>query len=327
MKKTLFIITVMMVSFSMLTIAANDKKKKSITPAAAPERTVLANSNDTLSYAAGMSQTNGLIPYLTSQLKVDTAYMADFIAGFKEAMNKTEDPSYNAHAAGIEIAKMLKERLFPSIENELKGSPEALVREKFVEGFVAALKKDTSIYNQQTSASYFEARMKANHEAKQERLYGANREAGKKFLAENAKKEGVVTTPSGLQYKILTKGTGPIPTAAQEVKVKYEGKLLDGTIFDSSYKRSDPITKFRCNQVIKGWTEALTMMPVGSTWELYIPYELAYGDADQGKIKPYSMLIFKVELVGIEGLEPEKPAEAVKAAPVKAAPKKAAKRK
>lgn len=327
MKKTFFIAITMMVSFSMLTIAANDKKKKNATPAAAPERTVLANSNDTLSYAAGMSQTNGLIPYLTSQLKVDTAYMADFIAGFKEAMNKTEDPSYNAHAAGIEIAKMLKERLFPGIENELKGSPEALVREKFVEGFVAALKKDTSIYNQQTSASYFEARMKANHEAKQERLYGANREAGKKFLAENAKKEGVVTTPSGLQYKILTKGTGPIPTASQEVKVKYEGKLLDGTIFDSSYKRSDPITKFRCNQVIKGWTEALTMMPVGSTWELYIPYELAYGDADQGKIKPYSMLIFKVELIGIEGLEAEKPAEPVKAAPAKAAPKKVAKKK
>ena len=90
----------MMVSFSMLTIAANDKKKKSIAPVAVPERTVLANSNDTLSYAAGMSQTNGLIPYLTSQLKVDTTYMADFIAGFKEAMNKTEDPSYNAHAQG-----------------------------------------------------------------------------------------------------------------------------------------------------------------------------------------------------------------------------------
>ena len=150
---------------------------------------------------------------------------------------------------------------------------------------------------------------------------------GEKFLAENAKKEGVVTTPSGLQYKILTKGTGPVPTASQEVKVKYEGKLLDGTVFDSSYKRSDPITKFRCNQVIKGWTEALTMMPVGSTWELYIPYELAYGDADQGKIKPYSMLIFKVELIGIEGLEAEKPAEPVKAAPVKAAPKKVAKKK
>ena len=327
MKKTFFIAITMMVSFSMLTIAANDKKKRTTTPVAAPERTVLANSNDTLSYAAGMAQTNGLVPYLTSQLKVDTAYMADFISGFKEAMNKSEDPSYNAHAAGVEIAKMVKERMFPGIDKELEGTSETLVRSKFVEGFIAALHNDTSIYNQQTSASYFEARMKASHEAKQEKLYGANREAGKKFLAENAKKEGVITTPSGLQYKILTKGTGPIPTASQEVKVKYEGKLIDGTVFDSSYKRSDPITKFRCNQVIKGWTEALTMMPVGSTWELYIPYELAYGDADQGKIKPYSMLIFKVELVGIEGLEPEKPAEPAKPAPVKAAPKKVAKKK
>ena len=315
----------------MLTIAANDKKKKKDVAPVAPARTVLANSNDTLSYAAGMAQTNGLIPYLTSQLKVDTTYMADFIKGFNEAIEKGENPSYNAYAAGIQIADMVKSRMFPGIEKELEGSPESLVRSKFVEGFVAALKNDTSIYNQQTSASYFEARMKASHEAKQEKLYGANREAGKKFLAENAKKEGVVTTPSGLQYKILTKGTGPVPTASQEVKVKYEGKLLDGTIFDSSYKRSDPITKFRCNQVIKGWTEALTMMPVGSTWELYIPYELAYGEHDQGKIKPFSMLIFKVELVGIEGAEPEKPAEpakvAPKAAPAKAAPKKAAKKK
>ena len=314
----------------MLTIAANDKKKKKDVAPVTPARTVLANSNDTLSYAAGMAQTNGLIPYLTSQLKVDTTYMADFIKGFNEAIEKGENPSYNAYAAGIQIADMVKSRMFPGIEKELEGSPESLVRSKFVEGFVAALKNDTSIYNQQTSASYFEARMKANHEAKQEKLYGANREAGKKFLAENAKKEGVVTTPSGLQYKILTKGTGPVPTASQEVKVKYEGKLLDGTIFDSSYKRSDPITKFRCNQVIKGWTEALTMMPVGSTWELYIPYELAYGEHDQGKIKPFSMLIFKVELVGIEGAEPEKPAEVaktpVKAAP-KAAPKKAGKKK
>ncbi len=319
-----------MVSFSMLAIAANDKKKKVVAPTA-PARTVLANSNDTLSYAAGMAQTNGLIPYLTSQLKVDTTYMADFIKGFNESMDKGDNPSYNAYAAGIEIAKMVKERMFPGIDKELEGTSEALVRPKFIEGFIAALKNDTSIYNQQTSASYFEARMKASHQAKQEKLYGANREAGKKFLAENAKKEGVVTTPSGLQYKILTKGTGPIPTASQEVKVKYEGKLLDGTVFDSSYKRSDPITKFRCNQVIKGWTEALTMMPVGSTWELYIPYELAYGEHDQGKIKPFSMLIFKVELIGIEGLEAEKPAEAakapVKAAPAKAAPKKAAKKK
>ena len=122
----------------------------------------------------------------------------------------------------------------------------------------------------------------------------------KKFLAENKTKEGVVTTPSGLQYKIITKGTGEIPADSSKVKVNYKGTLIDGTEFDSSYKRKEPAT-FRANQVIKGWTEALTMMPVGSKWELYIPQELAYGARETGgQIKPFSTLIFEVELVGIE---------------------------
>ena len=282
----------------MLTIAANDKKKKKDVAPVAPARTVLANSNDTLSYAAGMAQTNGLIPYLTSQLKVDTTYMADFIKGFNEAMEKGDNPSYNAYAAGIQIADMVKSRMFPGIEKELEGTSDALVRSKFVEGFVAALKNDTSIYNQQTSASYFESRMKANHEAKQEKLYGANREAGKKFLAENAKKEGVVTTPSGLQYKVIKEGSGEIPADSSVVVVNYEGKTIDGQVFDTSYGK-EPVT-FPANRVIKGWTEALVHMPVGSIWEVYIPQELAYGERSTGQFKPFSALIFKIELLSIK---------------------------
>ena len=120
------------------------------------------------------------------------------------------------------------------------------------------------------------------------------------FLAENKAKEGVVTTPSGLQYKIITKGNGAVPADSSKVKVNYKGTLIDGTEFDSSYKRNEPAT-FRANQVIKGWTEALTMMPVGSKWELYIPYDLAYGSRETGsQIKPFSTLIFEVELLGIE---------------------------
>lgn len=309
----------------MLTIAANDKKKKNVAaPAEAPVQTVLTSSNDTLSYAAGMANTNGLIPYLTSQYNVDEAYMADFVKGFKEAINKAEDPSYNAYTAGTVIARMVNSQMIPGIEKNIKEANSTLVRDKFIEGFIAAISKDTAIFKQEAATSYFESTMKAAEAAKAAKL----KAEGAKFLAENAKKEGVITTASGLQYKIITKGDGPIPTATQEVKVKYEGKLIDGTIFDSSYKRSDPVTKFRCNQVIKGWTEALTMMPVGSTWELYIPSDLAYGEQDMGKIKPYSTLIFKVELIGIEGLEAvEKPAEPVKAAPAKAAPKKVAKKK
>lgn len=121
---------------------------------------------------------------------------------------------------------------------------------------------------------------------------------GTKFLAENAKKEGVQTTASGLQYKILTQGTGQVPVDGNNVTTHYEGRLIDGTIFDSSIKRGEP-TSFGVNQVIAGWTEALKMMPVGSKWELYIPYNLAYGNRDMGTIKPYSTLIFQIELISI----------------------------
>ena len=118
-------------------------------------------------------------------------------------------------------------------------------------------------------------------------------------MEENKTKEGVQTTASGLQYKVIKEGKCAIPTYSSTVKVNYKGTLIDGTEFDSSYKRNAPAT-FRANQVIKGWTEALTLMPVGSKWELYIPQELAYGARNAGQIKPFSTLIFEVELVSIE---------------------------
>ena len=153
--------------------------------------------------------------------------------------------------------------------------------------------------------------MEANKAEKEERLYGANREAGRQFLAENAKKDGVITLPSGLQYKVLTQGTGAVPTTSDKVQVHYEGRLIDGTVFDASRNHGDEPAEFRPTDVIKGWTEALTMMPVGSKWQVYIPFELAYGSRDAGQIKPYSALIFDIELVGIVGDKPA-PAKAAK---------------
>ena len=140
--------------------------------------------------------------------------------------------------------------------------------------------------------------MKYYHDAMMEGKYGANRSAGEEFLKNNKKQKDVVVTSSGLQYKVITKGDGPIPEKSQKVKVHYEGRLLDGTVFDSSYKRGQPAT-FGVTQVIPGWIEALTMMPVGSKWELYIPQELAYGSRDQKSIPPFSCLIFTVELLEI----------------------------
>lgn len=123
---------------------------------------------------------------------------------------------------------------------------------------------------------------------------------GEKFLAENTKRPEVTTTESGLQYEILKKGKGDKPTATDRVKVHYTGTLIDGTVFDSSVERGEPAV-FPVNRVIAGWTEALQLMPVGSKWKLYIPQELAYGSSNaSGAIKPYSMLIFEVELLGIE---------------------------
>ena len=124
--------------------------------------------------------------------------------------------------------------------------------------------------------------------------------AGKCWLAENAKKEGVKVTPSGLQYKVLKEGNGEVPKASDEVEVIYEGRMLDGTVFDATSKHHGAKTdKFNAGRLIKGWTEALTMMPVGSKWEIYIPQELAYGERGAGQIPPYSTLVFDLELVSI----------------------------
>jgi FKBP-type peptidyl-prolyl cis-trans isomerase FklB len=123
---------------------------------------------------------------------------------------------------------------------------------------------------------------------------------GEKFLQENGKRKGVVTTASGLQYEILVEGTGPKPTITNTVKTHYRGTLLNGQVFDSSYDRGEPIS-FPLNGVIKGWTEALQLMPVGSKWKLFIPYNLAYGERGAGQlIGPFETLIFEVELLGIE---------------------------
>ena len=118
-------------------------------------------------------------------------------------------------------------------------------------------------------------------------------------MANISNKEGIKSLGDGIYYEVLTEGNGAIPADTSRVKVNYEGKLINDSIFDSSYKREEP-SKFRCNQVIPGWTKALTNMPVGSTWNVYIPQEQAYAEREAGKIKPFSCLIFKIELLGIE---------------------------
>ena len=152
----------------------------------------------------------------------------------------------------------------------------------------------------QIIASNFMAEVEEENKKKREEIGAMLRVAGEQFLADNAKKEGVVVLPSGLQYEVLTEGDGRKPKATDTVKCHYEGRLIDGTVFDSSYRRGTPAV-FGLNQVIAGWTEGVQLMQEGAKYRFFIPYNLAYGANGAGdSIPPYSALIFEVELISIE---------------------------
>ena len=300
MKKLIFLALALVASAYSFTADAASKKKTKAQAVPALQPVQLNTGSDTLSYVAGKSITNGLLPFLIQQQGVDTAYMADFVKGFKEVVNAGTDPRMKAYVAGLDIASQVRDRMLPGMRKEFTDTPDSIIDGLVFRGFTDALAGDTTIFSQTDAEQLFRTLQQTNKDAKTEKLWGQNRDDGKKFLAENAAKEGVVTCPSGLQYKVLEKGDGEIPQTTDKVLVNYEGRLIDGTVFDASAKHGDKPSEFRPNQVIKGWTEALTMMPVGSKWQLYIPYELAYGESETGQIKPFSTLIFDVELVGIE---------------------------
>ena len=310
MKKIIVITALALVAGATFNSIEAKKKKVVATPVAAP--VVLTTGSDSVSYAAGMAVTSGLVSYLASQHGVDTAYMADFIRGFKEFIDNT-DPRLKAYAAGLEIAGQVQGRMLSGMTKEFTDTPDSIIPALLYRGFTDALTGDTTHFSQAAAEAFFQGKQQSNKAAKEERLYGPNRDAGIKFLEENAKKDDVIVTPSGLQYKVLVKGEGQVPQPSDKVMVNYEGRLIDGTVFDASAKHGDKPAEFTPTQVIRGWTEALTMMPVGSKWQLYIPQELAYGERNAGQIKPYSALIFDVELVGIVGQPTETPAAEPKA--------------
>lgn len=266
----------------------------------------LKSEIDTLSYAMGMTRTETLGQYL-AQMGIDSTQLVDFLKGFNEGATKIKE-SDAAYMEGLRIGQMVSKQWVEGINEQLFGndSTMSISRENMLAGFLAGVLKNHRIMNMTTAQIYEQSRTEAIREKTLLDKYADNKAAGEKFLEENKTKEGVQTTESGLQYKIIKAGKGEIPERTSKVKVHYRGTLIDGTEFDSSLSRKDakgnpqPAT-FRANQVIPGWTEALTMMPAGSKWELYIPQELAYGSRETGgKIKPFSTLIFEVELLEVE---------------------------
>ncbi len=206
---------------------------------------------------------------------------------------KTDNDKMN-YAIGLNYGSLLK-------EGGAKIDPEI-----FLKGFLDGLNGGANLLGEDECNRVIQKALQdmsafQMEKAEKSKLDNKDYKEGMAFLDENKKKQGVVTTASGLQYKILHKGGKTLqPKATDQVKVNYEGRLIDGKVFDSSYERKEPIT-FPLNQVIKGWTEGVQLMHVGDTFEFYIPQDLAYGSRGAGNvIPPYAALIFKVELLGIE---------------------------
>jgi len=230
-------------------------------------------------------------------IAVAVIVMAGCSAGTQQAKEKNNGLSLDSesskfsYAIGLDVGKSLKQ-----IETRID-------LDAFDAAVETVIKDGTSKLSPKEIAAVKQSVFKVQRDkllAKQKDLGLKNKANGEKFLAENAKKEGVTTTASGLQYLVLKSGNGKKSKATDTVKVNYEGRLIDGTVFDSSYKRGQPVT-FPLNQVIKGWTEGLQLMPVGSKYRLFLPSELAYGTHGAGsRIGPNATLIFDVELLSIE---------------------------
>ena len=291
MKKFTFVATMAIAAASIVASCGNSTSSK-------PN---LKNDVDTLSYAMGMAQTQGLKQYL-AQMEIDTTYMDAFIKGLNEGANAGDDKKKAAYYMGIQIGQQISNRMVKGINHELFGedSTKTISLKNFMAGFIQGVKGKKGLMTVEQAGQVAQMKMMSIKAKNMEEQYGPLKKKGGEWMAANAKKQGVKTLPSGVQYKVIKEGAGQMPKDTSVVKVNYEGRLIDGTVFDSSYKNGQPVT-LRANQVIKGWTEALVHMPAGSVWEVYIPQELAYGDREQGQIKPYSPLVFKIELISVGG--------------------------
>ena len=272
----------------------------------------LKSDVDSMSYAIGLTQTQGLKEYLVDRLQIDTTYMNDFIKGLNDGANAGDDKKKAAYYAGIQIGQQISTQMMPGINREVFGndSTKTISLKNFMAGFVAGTTGKNQMMDMDKAQLVSESLMRKVKAETALQEFGANKEAGEKFLAENGKKEDVKTLEveydqldgtkgkSFIQYKVIKEGSGAMPKDTSMVKVHYEGKTIDGKVFDSSYGKEP--ADMRVNQVIKGFTQALVHMPEGSIWEVYSPQELAYGERQAGEIQPFSALIFKVELLNVK---------------------------
>lgn len=256
---------------------------------------------DTLSYAIGMAQTEGLTEYLSMTLKVDTSYIDDFVHGLYDMEMPSDPERKKAYQSGTSLKMQIENKIIPDINNLIFGnnSTKMLNSSFFLMGFANGAQRNYSIMKADTALQISKRLMQSVKENKLLNEYGDNKREGEEFLKRNATQNGVVTLTGGTQYKVIKAGYGAIPKVSSNVTVHYEGKTIDGNVFDSSYKRGKPLI-LQLDKAIQGWQDALTQMPEGSTWEIYIPQDRAYGERMQNSIKPFSVLIFKIELLKVK---------------------------
>ena len=275
-------------------VAAQPRKKapkKAKTTVVAAEPEVQPVEAATFSYAVGVAQSPSLKQYIEQREGVDSLHFGDFVAGLNGQYNEADIAKFRAIVAGHNIAQQNEQQVIPAINKQATGNDSIafLQKDLFVKGLVEGLMGQSTLA---PDSAMKVAEQQFEYQQQQVKKQNAD------FMAEYAKQPGVKKTESGLLYKVIKQGEGALPVDTSKVEVNYEGKLIDGTVFDSSYKRNKTAT-FGVTQVIKGWTEALKMMPVGSEYELCIPYDLAYGERGNRNIPPFSTLVFKVELVSI----------------------------
>lgn len=261
----------------------------------------LKDDVDTLSYAIGMAQSQGLKDYLVQRMGVDTAYIDEFIKGLNEGANAGDDKKKAAYYAGIQIGQQISQQMVKGINYELfaDDSTQTISLKNFLAGFVSGTTEKGALMTIEVAQQTAQQKMQEVKAQQMEKKYGEWKKENEDYMAGIAKKGMSQIEESGVYYEVLTEGNGAVPADTSRVKVHYEGKMINDSIFDSSYKRGEPTT-FRPNQVIPGWTVALTHMPVGSKWKVYIPAEMGYGEREAGDIKPYSALVFTIELIEIE---------------------------
>lgn len=258
----------------------------------------LKSDADTLSYAVGVSNAEGIEQFL-AYAGVDSTCNDQFIKGLIDGMNSVDDKQLYAYYTGIAISNQLYNNVVRGANRSFAGddSTKVISTRNLLAGLIDGLKKK----NKMTREEAFDHQNKIGNELQQKmtaKKYAGNKQAGEEYLAKNKAAKDVVTLPSGVQYKVIEEGRGPIPADNSVITLHYVGKLIDGTEFDSTRERGEAMT-IQANQFIPGFTEALTHMPVGSKWVVTIPQEQAYGDKSAGNIPPYSVLIFDVELISI----------------------------